>query len=64
MLRLSNFLENRLRDDGEVISLMCQTPFIPRKISGAHLFYRVSGLKDHIAAGRIRSTENSSEIGN
>jgi hypothetical protein len=30
------FLDSRLTDGGEVISLTCQLPFTPRKIPGTH----------------------------
>jgi hypothetical protein len=35
--RPSHFLDNRLTDDGEVVSLIRRPPFIPRKIPGTHL---------------------------
>jgi hypothetical protein len=34
--RLPNFLENQLKNGGEVVSLMHRPPFIPRKIAGTH----------------------------
>jgi hypothetical protein len=34
--RLPHFLENRLKDGGEVVSPMHQLPFTPRKIPGTH----------------------------
>jgi hypothetical protein len=36
MLRLPHFLDNRLTDRGEVVSLMRRPPFTPRKIPGTH----------------------------
>jgi hypothetical protein len=36
MSRLPHFLDNRLKDGGEVVSLMCQPPFTPRKFPGTH----------------------------
>jgi hypothetical protein len=35
--RLQHFLDKRLTDGGEVISLTRQPPFTPRKIPGTHL---------------------------
>jgi hypothetical protein len=35
-LRLPHFLDSRLTDDGEVVSLMLQPPFTPRKSPGTH----------------------------
>jgi hypothetical protein len=37
MSRLPHFLDNRLTDGGEVVSLTRQLPFTPRKIPGTHL---------------------------
>jgi hypothetical protein len=34
--RLPHFLDNRLTDGGEVVSLTRRSPFIPRKIPGTH----------------------------
>jgi hypothetical protein len=34
--RGSRFLDNRLTDSGEVVSLMSRPPFTPRKIPGIH----------------------------
>jgi hypothetical protein len=34
--RLQHFRENRLTDGGEVVYLMRQLPFTPRKIAGIH----------------------------
>jgi hypothetical protein len=35
-LRFPHFLDSRLTDGGEVVSLTCQLPFTPRKIPGTH----------------------------
>jgi hypothetical protein len=35
--RLPHFLDNRLTDGGEVVSLTCRPHFISRKIPGTHL---------------------------
>jgi hypothetical protein len=37
MSRLPHFLDTWLTDGGEVVSLMRQLPFTPRKILGTHL---------------------------
>jgi hypothetical protein len=34
--KLPHFLDNRITDDGEVVSLTRRAPFTPRKILGAH----------------------------
>jgi hypothetical protein len=34
--RLPHFLDNRLTDSGEVVSLTRRPPFTPRKIPGTH----------------------------
>jgi hypothetical protein len=33
---LPHFLDNQLKDDGEVVSLTCRPSFTPRKIPGTH----------------------------
>jgi hypothetical protein len=53
MSRLSHFLDNRLTDDGEVVSLTRRPPFNPR---------RMSRPQGHSAAGRIRSIEKSNDL--
>jgi hypothetical protein len=40
--RLPHLLGNRLTYGGEVVSLMCQSPFTPRKIPGTQFCYRLS----------------------
>jgi hypothetical protein len=35
--RLPHFLDSRLTDGGEVVSLTCWPPFTPRKIPGTHI---------------------------
>jgi hypothetical protein len=37
MSRLPHFLDNRLTDGGEAVSLTCQAPFSPGKIPGTHI---------------------------
>jgi hypothetical protein len=41
--RLSHFLDNRLTDGDEVVSLTRRPPFTPRKIPGTHFWQRLSG---------------------
>jgi hypothetical protein len=57
-LRDVEFLDNRLTDGGEVVSLTPRLPFTPRKIPATHFYERLS------AARRIRSIEKSNKIGN
>jgi hypothetical protein len=52
--RLPHFLDNRITDGGEVVSLMSWPPFTPRKIPGTHFCSILSGPQGHSAAGRIR----------
>jgi hypothetical protein len=56
---LPHFLEYRLTDDGEVVSLTSRPPFTRRKIHSTNFYYRLSRHHDHSAAGRIRSIEKS-----
>jgi hypothetical protein len=37
--RNSNFLDNRLIDRGESVSLTCRPPFTPKKIPGTYFCY-------------------------
>jgi hypothetical protein len=37
--RFAHFLDNRLTDDSEVVSLTRRLPFTPRKIPGTHFSY-------------------------
>jgi hypothetical protein len=38
----THFLENRLTDGGEVVSITRRPPFTPRKIHGTHFCQRLS----------------------
>jgi hypothetical protein len=58
--RLPHFLDNRLTNGVEDVSLMRRPPFTPRKIPGAQFCYGLSPIQDHSAAGRIRSIEKKS----
>jgi hypothetical protein len=61
--RLPRFLDNRLTDGGEFVSLMHQLPFTPRKIHDTHFCLRLSRPQGHSAAGSIRSIEKIHLIG-
>jgi hypothetical protein len=49
------FLDNLLRDGGEVVSLMRRPPITPRKIPGTDFFKRPIRSQDHFATGKIKS---------
>jgi hypothetical protein len=54
--RLPHFLDNRLTDGGEVVSLTRRPPFILRKIPGTQFCQRLSRAQNHSAAGRMTSS--------
>jgi hypothetical protein len=60
--RLPHFLESRLIDGGEVVSLTRRPPFTPRKIPDTHFCSRLSRPQGHNTAGRIRSIEKSNDL--
>jgi hypothetical protein len=60
--RLPNFLDNRLADGGEVVSVTRRPPITPRKIPGTHFCLRLSRPQGHSAAGRIKSIEKSNDL--
>jgi hypothetical protein len=62
IVRLPHFLDNRLTDGGEDVSLTRRPPFTPKNIPGTHSCHRLSRPQDHSAAGRIRSIEKSSDL--
>jgi hypothetical protein len=62
--RIPHFLENRLRDNREIVSLMRWLPFISRNIPDTRFCYRLNRPQGHSAAGRIRSIEKFNDIGN
>jgi hypothetical protein len=62
MSRLPHFLDNRLTDGGEAVSLTHLSPFTPRKIPGTHFCYRLSRPQSHNAAGRTRSIGKSNDL--
>jgi hypothetical protein len=53
--RLPHFLDSRLTDGGEVVSLTRRPPFTARKIPGTHFCYRLSRPQGHSVAGRVRT---------
>jgi hypothetical protein len=63
MSRLPHFLDNRLADGGEAVSLTHRPPFTPQEIPGTHFCQRLSRLEGHNADGRIRSIEKIHLIG-
>jgi hypothetical protein len=60
--RIPHFLDNLLKDGGEVVRLTRRPPFTPRKIRGTHFCYMVSRPQGHSAAGRITSIEKSDDL--
>jgi hypothetical protein len=62
MPRLPHFLDNRLKDGGEVVSLTRRPPFTPSKFPGTHFCWRLRRTQSHSAAGRMRSIEKSNDL--
>jgi hypothetical protein len=60
--RLPHFLNDRLTDNGDVVSLTRRPSLTPRQIPGTNFCWRLSRPKGFSAAGRIRSTEKSNDI--
>jgi hypothetical protein len=60
--KIPHFLENRLSEDGAVVSLTRRPRFAPQGDSWYELMLKASILKDHSAAGRIRSLERYSDL--
>jgi hypothetical protein len=57
------FLDNRLKDGGEVVSLTHRsTTFTPKKFPGTHFCSRLSRQQSHCAAGRIKEIGRSSDL--
>jgi hypothetical protein len=56
--RLPHFLDNRITDSGEVVSLTRRPSalYLPRKIPGTHFCQRLSRRKIRSASGRIGFT--------
>jgi hypothetical protein len=61
--RLPHFLDNRLTDGGEVVSLMRRPAFTPQEDSWySFLLEAGSTPQGHSAAGRIRSIKKSNDL--
>jgi hypothetical protein len=60
--KLPYFLDNRITNGSDFVSLKRQPLFTPRKILGTHFRWRFSRLQDHSAAGRIRSIEKFNDL--
>jgi hypothetical protein len=56
------FLENRLTDGGEIVSLTRRPRFTRRKIPGTHFCLTLSRTQGHSTAGRITSIEKSNDL--
>jgi hypothetical protein len=54
MSRLPHFLDNRLTDGGEVVSLTRRPPFIPQEDSWYSFLLEAESNRGHSAAGKIR----------
>jgi hypothetical protein len=55
-------VRHRGSHSSEVVSLIHQLPFTPRKIPGTHFYQRLNEPQGHSAAGRIRSIEKYSDL--
>jgi hypothetical protein len=62
MSRLSHFLDDRLTDGGEVVSLTRWPIFTSRKIPGTHFCQRLGRPQGHSAADRIKPIEKFSDL--
>jgi hypothetical protein len=60
--RLPHFLDNRLTNGGEVVSLTLRPPFTLKKIPGTHFCLRLSRSQGHSVAGRIGSTDKDNNL--
>jgi hypothetical protein len=60
---LPYFLDNRLTDCGEVVSLTSRPHFTPQEVRGTHFCQRLSRPQGHSTAGRIRYIEKVHLIG-
>jgi hypothetical protein len=60
--RLPHFLDNRLIDGGELVSLTSRSLFTPRKIPSTHFCRRLSRALGHSAGGMIRSIKKSNYL--
>jgi hypothetical protein len=62
MLRLPHFLHNRLTDGGKVVRLTRRPTLPPGRFLALISVKRLSRFQGHIVAGRIMSTEKSSDL--
>jgi hypothetical protein len=60
--RLPHFLDNRVTDGGEVVSLTRGLPIILRKISGTHFCQKLSRPQGYSTSGRVRSIEKWDDL--
>jgi hypothetical protein len=56
------FLDNRLTDGGEVVSLTRRPPFTPQEDSWYSFLLEAESTQGHSAAGRIRSIDKSNDL--
>jgi hypothetical protein len=64
MSRLPHVLNNRFTDGGKVVSLTRRPPFKPQEDSLYSFLSDAKSTQSYSAAGRIRSIEKTSAIGN
>jgi hypothetical protein len=62
MSRLSHFLDNRLTDNGEVVSLTLRPPFTPKENSWYSFLLEAESTPGLCAARKIRSIEKSNGV--
>jgi hypothetical protein len=62
MSKLPYFLDYRLTESGEVISLTRRPPYTTRKFPGTHLCWRLSRSQGHNSARRFGSIEKCSAL--
>jgi hypothetical protein len=62
MLRLLHVLDNQLADGSEVVSLKCRPPFMLQEDSWYSFLLEAELTRGHSEAGRIRSTEKSTDL--
>jgi hypothetical protein len=63
--RLPHFLDDRLTDGGEVVSLTARKtwpPFTPRKFPGTHFCYILRAMVRLEGLGQLKNPMTSSEI--
>jgi hypothetical protein len=62
MSRLPHFLDNRLRDGGEIVSLTYRPPFTSQEGSWYSFLLEAESTQGYSAAGRIRSIEKPNDL--